>query len=101
MIRSAGGKVIEQKAFADMSEKELNAILTFNGRVSQALVNDVYEELRRRQTNRAIEQARADQEFLEEVREALREEGKAEAVVITLTSDEAKTLAQARRLKII
>ena len=95
------GQVQDVRKLADMTELELDAILTSPGRVSQTLVNFVWEEKRRRQTNAAIAQARADQELLEEIREALMEEGKSETVAINLTNTTEKMLAQGKRLKII
>ena len=100
-VRTMRGQIIERKALADMTDLELDGILRSPGRVSQDLVNSVWEEIHRRKTNATIAQARADQELLDERREALVQEGKAENVAINLTNTTEKMLAQGKRLGII
>lgn len=99
-ITKQGGREIQRKCLADYSILELDAML-YARRITQGLVNDIYEEIERRKSNAAIALARADQELLEEIRQALEAEGKAPNVAINLTNTEAKLLAEGRRLGII
>lgn len=99
-ITKRGKTEIGRKLLADFTDLELDGML-YERRISQDLVNAIYEELARRKTNTAIAVARGDQELLEEIREALEAEGKAPNVAINLTNTEVKMLAEGRRLGII
>lgn len=100
-VTKCGGEVQSIKKLADMSIVELDAILCSRGRVTQELVNQVWAEKRRRDTNRTITAARADVELREEIIAELMAEGKSRHVAENLTNTEAKMLAEGRRLGII
>jgi hypothetical protein len=96
------GDVVSSKKLCDMTEIELRDILTNRRyRVSQNLVNQVWDELERRGTNSTIQSARADTELREEIIEAIMAEGKSRHVAENFTNTEAKMLAEGKRLGII
>jgi hypothetical protein len=95
-----GAKTIV-KSRRNLSDLTDLALIAWNSKSTQDLVNSVYEEMRRRATNSAVEQARSDNELREEVIEELMAAGKARHVAENLTNTEAKLLAQARLVGII
>ena len=96
------GQLMSEKKLCDMTLIELNDILCNRSyRVSQSLVNQVYEELARRDTNSTIQSARADYELREEILEAIMAEGKSRHVTENFINTEAKMLAEGKRLGII
>ena len=98
MVRSVRGEVLERKELADMTEGELNGILTGRTRVTQQLVNMVHAELQRRQENKVISVSNADLELREEVIAELVATGIAAHVAANLTNTQAKLLTKAREI---
>lgn len=98
MVRSVRGQILEKKQLADMTDGELNRILTSRNRVTQDLVNQVHQELERRQANKEISTANADLELREEVIDELVASGIARHVAANFTNTQAKLLAKAREI---
>lgn len=90
----------EQTPIAALTNSQLREYARSRGSAAD-LRATCYEELRRRETNVMLDVMRADYELLEEVVDALMDEGKAEAVARELVNTQVKLLAQAKRLEII
>jgi hypothetical protein len=101
-VTSHRGQVVSHKKLCDMTPLELNRILTDRSmRVTQCLVNQVWEEIRRRETNSAIETARADTVLREDIIAELMAEGKSRHVAENFINTEAKMLAEGKRLGVL